>query len=287
MPAGSTLRGFVKKTKKSIARRTDGIAGSRLVNPYLTSSKVKNERGWKFQPISASRAYQEVVDQITYAIRSGAFSRDERLPAIEDLARKMCVSRPTIGEAVRLLSKAGVVEPIRGLYGGIRVASNQIPKHIIGLTSTLSDSKLSELIDARRAIETTIALLAAKRATEEDFEVMKRTIKQLEDHAGDDYTIRIHYDHLFHYAMGRAAKSRVLARYQHEILEQLFLQTRGSLAKIEDVGHMIALHRDTLLALRSRDPEQVRRIMARHMKYIEAWGHRAKASRASTKADSS
>jgi DNA-binding FadR family transcriptional regulator len=275
----------VKKTKKSVGRHTDGIAGSRLVNPYSTSSKAKNEKGWKFQPISASRAYQEVVDQITYAIRSGAFSRDERLPVIEDLARKMRVSRPTIGEAVRLLSKAGVVEPIRGLYGGIRVASDQIPKYIISLTSALSDSKLSELIEARRAIEPSIALLAAKHSTEEDFEEMERTIKQLEDHAEDDYTIRIHYDHLFHYAMGRAAKSRVLARYQHEILEQLFLRMRGDFAEFEDVGTVVALHRDTLHALRTRDPEQVGCIMDRHLKYIEEWGAKPEQSTLRRKRD--
>ena len=30
---------------------------------------------WRFYPISGPRAYEEVVDQITFAIRSGAFRR--------------------------------------------------------------------------------------------------------------------------------------------------------------------------------------------------------------------
>ena len=47
------------------------------------------------------------------------------------------------------------------------------------------------------------------------------SIYKLEEHAGDAHHIRLHYDHLFHYAMARAARSDLLAYYQHQILKQL------------------------------------------------------------------
>ena len=40
---------------------------------------------WTFQPIADARVHERVVDQITFAIRSGAYAVGERLPSVEPM----------------------------------------------------------------------------------------------------------------------------------------------------------------------------------------------------------
>ena len=75
---------------------------------------------WHFHPILSARAHEEVVAQITYSILSGAFSSNERLPNINALAQMMGVSKPVVGEALKVLSAAGVVRTQRGINGGLQ-----------------------------------------------------------------------------------------------------------------------------------------------------------------------
>src|SRR4029078_9288094 len=81
----------------------------------------------QFYPVSLSKAANEVVEQITFTIRSGAVAPGERLPQIDELSEMMQVSKPVIGEALKILSDAGIVETKRGLGGGVGVGRGEIP----------------------------------------------------------------------------------------------------------------------------------------------------------------
>jgi GntR family transcriptional repressor for pyruvate dehydrogenase complex len=224
---------------------------------------------WRFHPIGGPRAHEEVVDQITFAIRSGAFARGERLPHVDDLARQMGVSKPTIGEAIKVLMSAGVLAAQRGVNGGLTVLKDVVPNKIMALASAMPKAPLQAIVEARRPIELQLAVLAAERATESDFKAMERSIEQLRHYARRDRALRIHYDHLFHYAMAQAADSPVLSLYQHQILEQLYIEMKTYFATYEDVGRVIALHEDTLEALRTRDREIVTMAIDRHLRPLE------------------
>lgn len=226
---------------------------------------------WPFRPISGPRAHEEVVDQITFAIRAGAFKPGERLPNIEDLASLMAVSKPTIGEAVKVLSRAGVLAAHRGIGGGLTVESDNIPHAIMGLASSWRAATLTELAEARRPIEVQIALLAAERGGPAEFEVLEHSIQRLIEHADGDPGSRIYYDHLFHYSLGRAARSDLLAYYQHQILEQLYLQMRSYFDIHEDVQAVIDLHRSTLEAVQHGVPEEIVAAIDDHLKPLEEY----------------
>lgn len=225
---------------------------------------------WSFYPISGPRAYEEVVDQITFAIRSGAFRPGQRLPLVEELSETMGVSRPTIGEAIRALSQAGVLVSQRGASGGVTVVSDNIPDTMImRQPSGWREAALSELIEARRPIEMKLALLAGERATEADFAAMRYAIEQLSADPKADRLRRINYDHLFHYAMGRAAQSELLAYYQHQVLEQLYFSLREVVDDEKHVQGIVDLHEETLTALESRSPSRIEAAMDRHLRWME------------------
>jgi GntR family transcriptional regulator, transcriptional repressor for pyruvate dehydrogenase complex len=224
---------------------------------------------WTFQPISDPRVHERVVDQITFAIRSGAYDVGERLPSVERMAREMSVSKPTVGEAIRALASRGVVESRRGVNGGVTVTDDNIPITLLQLADGRNEASLRELLEARRPVEMEIARLAAERADKADIASMEDSIAKLVSHIGDDGELRLHYDHFFHYAMGRAARSELLAYYQHQILQGITVVMHDFFVTQEDPEVVIDLHKRTLEAIRSRKRSRVDRVMDEHLAYLE------------------
>ena len=227
-------------------------------------------RGWLFRPMHDPRMHERVVDQITFAIRSGAYRVGDRLPSVEQMAHDMQVSKPTVGEAIRVLSEYGVVKSRRGVHGGVTVVADNIPTTLLRLTQGPAKSTLRELLEARRPVEMEIARRAAVRAVPADIEAMQDSIDRLvSEPAGEDWTLRLHYDHFFHYAMGRAARSDLLAYYQHEILEGITIVVLDFFAQVEDPAVVAELHRRTLDAIRGGVIADVDRIMDEHLAHLE------------------
>jgi GntR family transcriptional regulator len=67
---------------------------------------------------SGKPVYLQVVDQIRYAIASGALKRDEILPSIRPLAEELRINRNTVAKAYAELESQGVIEtrPGKGCF---------------------------------------------------------------------------------------------------------------------------------------------------------------------------
>lgn len=222
-----------------------------------------------FRPIVGSRAFEEVVDQLSHAVHTGLYEVGERLPTIDELAKAMQVSRPTVGEAVRVLARAGVFRVKRGASGGIMVTSSVIPPNILKLSSRRIARDLRELVEARRPIELELARLATLRATAADFAEMRAAVKLQEDLIGDfpAYTFG---NFKFHYAIGRAAGSDLLFHFQSELTMELAMLIEGWTPRDrENPSITIREHQDILAALESRDVEKVAIAVDRHLLELE------------------
>lgn len=224
---------------------------------------------WQFHPIVNTRAHEEVIQQIIFAILSGAYQPGERLPNIEALGRLMGVSKPVVGEALKVLGAADVVRALRGVNGGVVVETNEVPERVMAIAGPLRHLNLNEIVEARRPIEMQLAIQAGARATETDFAAMEECIERLRTHRKSDLALRIRFDHQFHYTMGRSARSGVLALYQHQILEHLFVRMRDYFSEIEDVDSVIELHDETLAALRTRQPDRISSAIDVHLRPLE------------------
>jgi GntR family transcriptional repressor for pyruvate dehydrogenase complex len=235
----------------------------------MLPKQTEHEAAWHFHPITNSRAHEEVVGQITFAILSGAYNPGERLPNIEALARSMGVSKPVVGEALKVLAGASVLRALRGVNGGVVVETNEVPERIMAIAGPLRHFELAEIIEARRPIELQIALMAGERATDEDFSAMEECIERLRSHRDSELALRTRFDHQFHYSMGRAARNSALALYQHQILEYLFVRMHTYFSEVEDVELVIALHEDTLAALRTRNAGKITRAIDAHLRPLE------------------
>ena len=229
----------------------------------MSEANRRTPSALRMYQIDAARAHEEVVDQIVYAIRSGLLRSGDRLPTIEELADATGVSKPVIGEAVRVLREHGVVESKRGVQGGVTVIADDVPMELLPARGWRT-AALTELVEARRPIETMLSLLAAERASEDDLVDMRRTIEQLEDAARRPDASFLRFDHRFHYQIGRAAQSEMLAFYQHRILSAIAVALDAYGLFHEDRDLVISTHRELLHAIESRDPDRIRTATERH-----------------------
>ncbi|AWW74432.1 GntR family transcriptional regulator [Erythrobacter sp. KY5] len=225
-----------------------------------------------FFPISGARAFEEVAEQLTFVIRSGAYEVGDRLPNIDELSRLMSVSKPTVGQGLKLLVDAGLVRVIRGVNGGAEVLSNAPPTKPLSDASPTKNFSFQKLVEARKPIEIEIALLASKNGSEKDFRKLQETVQLLAKHQLGEQSEKTFYDQQFHYLLGRISRNQVLARYQHQILERLYYEmARRDFFSKEDIQSVIDWHTDTLNALRKGDRKKIVKVVSGHLAPLEEY----------------
>ncbi len=217
----------------------------------------------RLHKIDTARAHEKVVDQIVYAIRAGILRAGDRLPSIEELAASTGVSKPVVGEAVRLLRAHGVAESKRGVQGGVTIVTDDVPVELLPAHGW-RHAHLTELVEARRPIETMLCLLAAERATPEELAEMHRTIEELEEAVQRPDASFLRFDHRFHYQVGQAARIEMLASFQHHILSSIAVVLAEYELYHEDRELVVSTHREMLLAIEARDPDWIRQAADRH-----------------------
>jgi len=74
----------------------------------------------------------------------------------------MRISRPTLREAVKVLTKAGVVEVRPGSAGGIFVLTDCVPIAFIQAEQNIRLAEIGADLEARRVLEPSVAKFAAR-----------------------------------------------------------------------------------------------------------------------------
>jgi len=224
------------------------------------------------QPTARRSASEEVAD----AIREWMFGRDmapgDRLGREEDLAQRFGVSRPTLREALRLLSSAHLVRATKGPGGGIFVAAT--PEQGIGLSVTDSVASMlsadsidiDELIETRMLLEIPLAGLAAQRATDADVAALHAIL----DEAGEvaqGAAFRV-LDTRLHGTIATIAGNR-LARAFTEWIGAVLQPPLHALVEPAVVDSVVAeQHRDIVRAIERGDPAAAERAMREHLVYL-------------------
>src|ERR1700752_4808625 len=71
-----------------------------------------------FRPIKATRAFEEIAEQIREELSSRRLRAGDRLPPERALAEQFGASRNTLREALRSLENAGLIRLNTGVLGG-------------------------------------------------------------------------------------------------------------------------------------------------------------------------
>jgi GntR family transcriptional regulator, transcriptional repressor for pyruvate dehydrogenase complex len=240
------------------------------VEPAKPAQQSAGRRLGEFRPIRLKTASDEVVSALADAIRGGLYDVGDLLPPERDLALRLGVSRTVVREGIAALRQAGIVSVRRGAGGGAVVTSlASLPAVLRGLRAE-SRGNLRSLLEARRAVETTAAVLAIERASEDDLTNLERLVAPLEGllDSPDEF---FEADARFHVVIGEISGNPVIAEYQRATLSRI-----SAIRADYPVGHVdlrlaIANQRDTMAALRSRRRGRVLRSLDDHLGSVEEY----------------
>ncbi|MBV9796755.1 MAG: FadR family transcriptional regulator [Solirubrobacterales bacterium] len=237
-----------------------------------------------------SSTSEAVAERIRSLVVAERLEPGERLGREEDLAREFGVSRPTLREALRLLSSEHLVRASKGPGGGIFVAAT--PEQGIGLSvsaavATMLDAQsidLDELLETRLLLEVPLAGLAAQRAGEDDLNELRAFTDEI-NAAGRDLARITELDARLHHLIAQIADNRLAGAFTRWIVD--VLQPRLA-AVIEPavVESMIAdQHRGLLEAIMRSDPVAAERAMREHLVYLRDLVSAVEQSRAERSTD--
>ena len=211
-----------------------------------------------------TRLYRVVANRIRELIRDENKRAGQRLPAERELSAKLSVSRASLREALIALELGGFVE-VRG-GSGVYVSEQAAAQDEVAEVGPGPFEGLA----ARRMIESEIAALAAKMATDAQIDAIMTAVvemeRQHEDRASNEQA-----DRNFHLAIARATGNSAMVG----VIDYLWNQ-RGSLwHKLKEHFRTEELrlttltdHRKILEAIAAHDAAGARQAMRAHLERV-------------------
>lgn len=228
-----------------------------------------------FAPIRPVRASSDVIAQIRRAIMTGQYRLGDRLPTEREMAHQFGVSRVTVRDALRALEANGLVRVKVGGQGGPYVSAPDIAllSDSIGTHLHLRGTTFQDLAEARQALETTAAQLAAQRATAADLDALEAAIQgpMRPPHAGDTAASSLD----FHTALVIASHNQALLamfRATRALIQQAFDQLHAQQPDMADAARQS--HGELYAAIVERDAERAGALMRQHLEDFAARAER-------------
>ncbi len=188
----------------------------------------------------------------------------DRLPPERELAQRLGVSRATLSQALVALEVIGAVVVRHG--DGTVLTERARTAPVIEAIRAHAD-RLPEIIEARDALESKLAALAASRRTEADLTAIRSALDTMERdiEAGGR---GVEGDEAFHGAVTAAARSELLAQMMtaiHDLIRETRLE---SLSQPGRPRESLAGHRKVADAIAAGDPDAAAQAMHEHVMLV-------------------
>ncbi len=211
-----------------------------------------------------------VAIELGTRIVQGEIGPDTRLPTEAELCERFGVSRSVIRDAMRTLSARDLIE-IRQGHGMVTSKPTDVSfSEALMILLMRSDLSIRDVREARAAIETELAPLAAERGTAKDWKSLRKVLESYSKAVEAKDWPAAQENHLdFHYSLFSATQLpalRVLLKPMHQIILLSSLppgyaeRDPASVWTEDDVQ----MHYPILDALIERDRDGVRSAMQKH-----------------------
>src|SRR4051794_25086820 len=234
-----------------------------------------------FTPVRTRRTFEEAAEQIAHGVRTGQLRVGDRLPGERSLAAQMEISRPTLREAIKVLVTAGVLEVRRGHEAGMYVSTDVVPADLVRERFDLRRGEVAAVLEARRIVEPGVARLAAQRASDADHAALERSIEAMRHivaagYGPGDEDRFLQLDVQFHLALARASDNPTVERLMRMLFRELEIARDMAMHEPLVPEWTIAIHQETVQAIRTGDLDAVAEVMNRHLGRLEStWAKEA------------
>ncbi|MBM7863884.1 FadR/GntR family transcriptional regulator [Lentzea nigeriaca] len=216
------------------------------------------------RPMVKSRLYEQVLERLrAYATEAGLQAGD-KLPAERELAASLGVSRASVKQAIVVLEVQGLVEARHG--GGTYLVRDTLDAEPVEQLVERR-KRLPEVLEAREALETKLAELAAERRTDAELDDIRQALDFMR-HEIDGGGVGVEGDRRFHAAVTAAAHSSLLADFMKTIALQITESRTESLRQPGRPSRSLAQHTAIYEAIAAGDPKKAAAAMRKHVRTV-------------------
>jgi len=179
----------------------------------------------EFTSVRNPKAHTEIIEQICDAILRGELQKGDMLPPERDIALQTGISRTVVREAIRTLTKVGMVKTTQGWSGGTQLINIAI-LNLLGDQFGDEPQALEEFYEVRNLIEIAAAQLTAQRATQDLIEELEGTVREMETLLREnphDYENHFIIDAHFHRLVVKGSGNSLLFDLYIPILRKLWM----------------------------------------------------------------
>ncbi len=224
-----------------------------------------------FRPVPTDRISQFIVDQIKEAVFQKKLNPGDKLPSERQLMSQFKTSRVTMREALRTLEQFGILEIRRGMEGGafIRDPNTKFVSNFLQDMFSMGKIKISDLTEARMAIEPFSVKLAAERITEGSLNKVKQNIQEAAEclNKGNTKDARL-LDLEFHRLIASASQNPVIFFMIDSIMDIM----ENNISSIPLAGKTVErtnqYHEQIYVALKDREARKAQDLMLEHIQQI-------------------
>jgi GntR family transcriptional regulator, transcriptional repressor for pyruvate dehydrogenase complex len=211
-----------------------------------------------------TRLYEQVVERLRSYVATNGLGAGDRLPAERELAGRLAVSRASVREAIVALEVQGLVEVRHG--GGTYLLRDRLQAEPLEALIERR-RRLPDVLDARDAIETKLAALAALRRTGADLAAIDAALEAMRKAIIDGDRVE-EADARFHGAIIDAARSQLLAEFMAEIAGQVAESRAESLRQPGRPAQSLQQHEKIAAAIHQADPAAAAAAMHDHVQSV-------------------
>ena len=225
-----------------------------------------------FSKVKTKKVYMKIVEQIMNLIKEGKLKPGEKLPPEQILAEKFGTSRPSVREALSALEILGITES-RGGKGNFIRDNLGSPLYEQRFKELEEEESPFELLEARKAVETEIVGLAAKKATRMEITTIQESLNKMKGAMANIPEI-MEFDREFHINIARAAHNSLLfsmMTYLSDLLkEKLWINLKEKSWSIPGRPQKyFEEHTEIFNAIKNKDSKDARKRMYDHLASVE------------------
>ena len=225
-----------------------------------------------FSKVRTKKVYMKIVEQVRDLIKEGRLKPGDKLPPEQILAEKFGTSRPSVREALSALEILGITES-RGGKGNYIKDNFNLPSYEQKFKELEEEESPFEILEARKAVETEIVGLAAKKATKEDIVSIRESLDKMKS-AMTNIPGIMEFDREFHINIARAAHNTLLfsmMTYLADLLnEKLWINLKEKSWSIPGRPQKyFEEHTEIFNAIKNKDSKGARKRMYDHLADVE------------------
>lgn len=214
--------------------------------------------------LNRAKLYEQVVERIKAHVEESGLHAGDKLPSERDLAERLGVSRASVKQAIVVLEVQGLLASRHG--GGTYLRNDHLDFEPVD-ELVARRSRLPEVLEAREALETKLAELAALRRSEADLAAIDAALQYMTTeieqggHGAEG-------DRRFHEAITAAANNGLLAEFMRSIDAQIAESRKESLRQPGRPSRSLTQHQKIAEAIRNGDQKAAASAMRRHVQTV-------------------